>query len=1254
MAEEALAAPFLRLPALRAAEEQLRKLSDDTSALPADSAPALRLPRGSAPLLRRLWGGGHPARLGPTPCRVREREAAVYSVGLAPELLELLRLLSFGLPLALLALCLPTEPRAPLPPLGAVGALVLLHALALLSVWAAVGTPMRCGRMGALHALAAVEGCHVAVSHAPPPPPSPPLPSPPLPSASLPPASLPSRAHALAAALRDAGLRVWLEAAPLENACALPPRLFCAARDAGLVVLLLSPAHLLSSTHGLALLAALRRPAAQVLAWVDAAADWRGVSAQWGGGADVSGAVLAWLRSHGVRVATSSMRELLAALDAALLSHEEHHAAWWRRQRIAAATHTDSLLAKQCLASPHVRRLPAVRSPRLFAPAGAVSSGLHALSADGAACHRLVAPSPHLLLGVSAALLLTAAIFLTLWHSWGSADALSYLLLACLAAVGYRQCYASIRHADPRLLHSAVLLPLLLAASELQLHASRPPAPLASTSTRTNPTTTTTSSSSSSPSPSSSSAPEAKPAPSALSLTFVTRTSRMDAVRTFLQSLSIQSRSVTIDELEEMAERTLHIFCLETADDAAAYLERFAGRRCEQQLLVVDTALPREAASRRLASFAAVRLDGGFALSFFEALAAKIARLAHASAANPPPRPPPARRPSSAAADLPLADADLALFPGLRAAVEQLDEAAWDSLPRLTPLVRRTERRSYELSPLGGLFSRGAVLPLGNTTVKVRADGGVAGLGLPLAAYRTVGSSAALLALYCCFLALLLLLRYLTGDRRFGECLTLTGYAVVLLGALVLGAFGFIRPPTRGGRLFALHALLRPQAFAFMISYAEEDCAERAHALGAMLSHAGVSVWLDTYRMENACALPPSLFCAARDAGLVVLLLTPAHLLSSTHGLALLAALRRPAAQVLAWVDAAADWRGVSAQWGGGADVSGAVLAWLRSHGVRVATSSMRELLAALDAALLSHEEHHAAWWRRQPVSDDLSQHAALQSTFVRDVPGRAARRLSTPLGGRLFVPAGAVSSGLYVLSPDGARCDALFNVPFKITCALALLALALLALALDVASHGAWSLVGWLFLLPLGYRYAIALDDADARLSHSPVLLPTLLVSAELSVNGQYGIGITFVASYPQTVAPLRRFLQTLGIASTVAALSQACCRAALPSVPPSRNSSPSPPPLAAPQLGDELEPSTLHVFVIESSEDAERYLQTHAGKHCERQMLVQAAQLTELSSFASIKLGNSFAHDFMEVFAGKLARLAHSSELTGPAMAV
>ena len=177
----------------------------------------------------------------------------------------------------------------------------------------------------------------------------------------------------------------------------------------------------------------------------------------------------------------------------------------------------------------------------------------------------------------------------------------------------------------------------------------------------------------------------------------------------------------------------------------------------------------------------------------------------------------------------------------------------------------------------------------------------------------------------------------------------------------VLGSFAFIRPPTRCGRLMALHSLRQPEAFAFMVSYAERDGSRHAHALGTMLSRAGASVWLDTYRLENAFNLKQAVFCAARDAGFVVPVVTPRYLLSPNRCLELLAALRRPREQVFAWIDSAADWAGTAAQLELQGDMCTLVREWLAGQGFRVATTSMSELIRALDEALMSQEEHHVS-----------------------------------------------------------------------------------------------------------------------------------------------------------------------------------------------------------------------------------------------------------------------------------------------------
>lgn len=255
-------------------------------------------------------------------------------------------------------------------------------------------------------------------------------------------------------------------------------------------------------------------------------------------------------------------------------------------------------------------------------------------------------------------------------------------------------------------------------------------------------------------------------------------------------------------------------------------------------------------------------------------------------------------------------------------------------------------------------------------------------------------------------------------------------------------------------------------------------------------------------------------------------------------------------------------------------------------------------------------------------MSEDLTLHTNLKNIYVRNIPGRASKRIS--FFGRLSVPSGAISSGLHVLSADGSKCEPLCNIPLKISCAGMMLVLVVAGFWYDLSKHyGWWPMIGWSFVIPMTYRYILALDDADARLSHSPILLPTLLVSAELSVSGQYGIGITFVASYARTVAPLRQFLRALGIASSVTSFANVCCLHAmnLMSAVESDNSPfwccvwyHSADSITWIQLGADLEHSTLHVFVIQSAQDARLYLQSYAGNFCDRQMLVVDEELHEV----------------------------------------
>ena len=80
-----------------------------------------------------------------------------------------------------------------------------------------------------------------------------------------------------------------------------------------------------------------------------------------------------------------------------------------------------------------------------------------------------------------------------------------------------------------------------------------------------------------------------------VSVRFLTSSGAMQPTRRFLSALGIASSTSDlasfIGQAEDLDERSLHVFCIETAEDADAFLRRYAGRQCAQRLLVVDPAM---------------------------------------------------------------------------------------------------------------------------------------------------------------------------------------------------------------------------------------------------------------------------------------------------------------------------------------------------------------------------------------------------------------------------------------------------------------------------------------------------------------------------------------------------------------------------------------------------------------------------------------------------------------------------------------
>ena len=389
------------------------------------------------------------------------------------------------------------------------------------------------------------------------------------------------------------------------------------------------------------------------------------------------------------------------------------------------------------------------------------------------------------------------------------------------------------------------------------------------------------------------------------------------------------------------------------------------------------------------------------------------------------------------------------------------------------PLVEKVERESVEVNPFVGAFARPA-LPLGDLTVSIHRGKPVS-LGLPPSAHRTLLSSLrGLVVLLVALVAIDFLDPSVSSELAFFAHM---GFS------LLLTSFVFVQQPHRMGRLKALSKLRAPEGYHFLIGYAWADGAPVARSLASVLSHAGASVWLDVYRLENAFSLQQTVHHAATRAAYLVLIVTPQFVCSPNCCLELLAALRRPAEQVLAYIDGGASWSDGQYK---------RVSEFLLAQGFRVVTARLDVLIKALDGVLMSQEEHHATWWRRQRVGEDLLLRNVLSR--VRDVDGRPKQRLS--LRGRLLVPRGAVSSGLHMLSSDGRTFASVVALPPSLIiavvgflCLVGLLVLSLwvyLPLGIFEASDVPSLLVLTAVLLT-GVRLNVhSMREADARLHHS------------------------------------------------------------------------------------------------------------------------------------------------------------------------
>ena len=337
----------------------------------------------------------------------------------------------------------------------------------------------------------------------------------------------------------------------------------------------------------------------------------------------------------------------------------------------------------------------------------------------------------------------------------------------------------------------------------------------------------------------------------------------------------------------------LHVFCIETAEDADAFLRRYAGRQCAQQLLVVDPAMwTDDERGRALRAYAAVAMDSGFAHNFFEVFASKAAALlrttrestatddggkcdrwgsrataAAAAVAGAASTSPGSRDGSPMEEEETWWQAAVAACPPLKDARRIASALDPNHVPP-TPLVERVEVKSVEAKGFSSLMRFAQML--GDRPVHTYGDGSILSVGLSLSLHRTqVVSMRGLLLMMA-----QVMLVSMFSPSTVGPAAAFA-FLIQLALYLTLAAFTALPHPCRMGRLAALAKLRPPEGFHFLIGYEDAYGKKRGAVPRVGAQPLGASVWLDVYRLENAYPLQQSVYHAAGRSAFVVLVVTP-------------------------------------------------------------------------------------------------------------------------------------------------------------------------------------------------------------------------------------------------------------------------------------------------------------------------------------------------------------------------------------------
>jgi hypothetical protein len=309
--------------------------------------------------------------------------------------------------------------------------------------------------------------------------------------------------------------------------------------------------------------------------------------------------------------------------------------------------------------------------------------------------------------------------------------------------------------------------------------------------------------------------------------------------------------------------------------------------------------------------------------------------------------------------------------------------------------------------------------------------------------------------------------------------------------------FKYGRPLLRAGAVTALQNLLNVSGFHFMISYNWES-KDLALSIASAVAKLQLNVWMDIYRLENAHLLHETIYYTAKDALFVIVLLNPNYLMSVNCCIELLAVLDLPRERSIFFIDPSFDWNVDPKR----------LERSLRACSLNT-VDSLEKLISEIDASVLTLKGERAnfirEWWHSQPASPSvrlIDRNEEPRLIFGRDS--------WYSVEGDVFLPAGAVSSGLHYITCDGKGFRRLLAIPMDFilasTCFLSTAA-TFVAPAICRDCSGYFNIFQLVALLTMRTsRQMLKRADIRVRPRPRPCALNRVLESSWASARAQFG----------------------------------------------------------------------------------------------------------------------------------------------------